>query len=152
MSSNSGLWSSSPRGSRQMENEYDVKYCNCGFGSKRLKATRMTSWTEENPGRRFYGCRNWKTKNCGFFDWYDEPMSERAMEVINHLKKENMKLVKMNENSTPPTDFEAEIGDLWTEIQACKEESRVDRRKNRFLVIVLIISWFVMMKLLIAGM
>ncbi|XP_057775181.1 uncharacterized protein LOC130994166 [Salvia miltiorrhiza] len=129
-----------------MENESEVMYCHCEIGSKRLKALRMTSWTNDIPGRRFYGCRNWKTKNCGFFDWYDEPMSERAREVINHLKNENMKLVKMHENSTPPMDIEAEIGHLRTEVEAWKEESRVVRRKSRFLIIVLIISWFVMMK------
>ncbi|XP_057803710.1 uncharacterized protein LOC131019043 [Salvia miltiorrhiza] len=112
MSSSSGFGSSSSHGRQQMMNDVEVRHCRCKFEGKRLEAKRMTSWTDENPGRRFYGCRNWKTQNCGFFDWYDEPMSERAREVINGLKKENMKLVKLHESSKPPIDLEAEIEQL----------------------------------------
>ncbi|XP_057774958.1 uncharacterized protein LOC130993938 [Salvia miltiorrhiza] len=53
-------------------------FCNCKIDGSRLRAPIMTSWTNDNPGRRFYGCRNWKSKNCGFFVWHDEPMGERA--------------------------------------------------------------------------
>lgn len=60
---------------------------------------KWTAWSEENPGRRFIGCRNYKvmykcfreiqhlhielfkccivqdaSKDCGFFDWVDPPL------------------------------------------------------------------------------
>ena len=42
-----------------------VKYCRCVMGERRMKAARWTSWTDENPGRRFYGCRNYKVLTTG---------------------------------------------------------------------------------------
>ncbi|XP_057768008.1 uncharacterized protein LOC130988235 [Salvia miltiorrhiza] len=101
----------------------------------------MTSWTEDNPGRRFYGCRNWKTKNCGYFDWMDEPMSERAKEVINDLKRENLKLLKFKESSRSSIDVDSEIAKLWDVLQALKEESRKIRKKSRFMTYILLGSW-----------
>ncbi|XP_057791580.1 uncharacterized protein LOC131008643 [Salvia miltiorrhiza] len=102
MSFNSGSasGSSSWRSRRQFEGSDNPKFCTCEFEGKRLKASIMTSWTEENPGRRFYRCRNWKSKNCGYFDWIDEPITERAKEVINHLKNENVKLMKTKNESS----------------------------------------------------
>nr|XP_004488631.1 uncharacterized protein LOC101512886 [Cicer arietinum] len=72
--------------------------CLCG-----LESPLCTSWTSENPGRRFHGCGFYKLqgtscfaamlfqlqgkKSCNFFDWFDEPMTERAKEVIMSLMK-----------------------------------------------------------------
>ncbi|KAG8371573.1 hypothetical protein BUALT_Bualt13G0102000 [Buddleja alternifolia] len=44
------------------------------------------SWTDANPGRRFYGCE--LTPNaggCGFFEWFDPPMCNRSRNVIPGL-------------------------------------------------------------------
>ena len=38
--------------SREVHYEGPMMYCKHG-----LKAHRWTSWTDVNPGRRFYGCR-----------------------------------------------------------------------------------------------
>ncbi|XP_057801455.1 uncharacterized protein LOC131016752 [Salvia miltiorrhiza] len=116
-------------------------YCRCEFEGRRLQAPRITSWTDDNPGRRFYGCRNWRMKNCGFFVWYDEPMCERAREVINYLKNENMKLLRIYQRSASPLDVENEIDNLWNVMEGLKEESRKVRRKNTIVVMVLIVSW-----------
>ncbi|KAK9065200.1 hypothetical protein SSX86_016583 [Deinandra increscens subsp. villosa] len=88
----------------------------------RREATIRTSWTELNPGRRFYSCAldvrlivdrflnfvsdsddcrklNVQGGNCGFFGWVDPPMCARSSEVIpgplrskNLLEKEVKKL------------------------------------------------------------
>ncbi|XP_048593380.1 uncharacterized protein LOC125576902 [Brassica napus] len=48
-------------------NETDVR-CFCALPAKKCK-----SWTDKNPGRRFYGCERWKSPlDCGFFQWIDE--------------------------------------------------------------------------------
>ncbi|CAK8566556.1 unnamed protein product [Lathyrus sativus] len=48
--------------------------CLCG-----LEAPLMTSWTDSNPRRCFYGCGMYKLvgqKRCGHFVWYDEEMTQ----------------------------------------------------------------------------
>ncbi|PWA95313.1 zinc finger, GRF-type [Artemisia annua] len=47
--------------------------CWCG-----QTAVVRTSWTNRNPGRRFYGC-------CDFIDWYDPPMCARSVSIIPGL-------------------------------------------------------------------
>ncbi|PWA74397.1 zinc finger, GRF-type [Artemisia annua] len=47
--------------------------CWCG-----QTAVVRTSWTNQNPGRRFYGC-------CDFIDWYDPPMCARSVSIIPSL-------------------------------------------------------------------
>nr|POF21489.1 hypothetical protein CFP56_51620 [Quercus suber] len=37
------------------------------------KPVPVVSWTNNNPGRRFYGCPNyWIGKKCKFFQWVDD--------------------------------------------------------------------------------
>ncbi|PWA61190.1 zinc finger, GRF-type [Artemisia annua] len=52
-----------------------VLICDCG-----KQATIKTSWTNRNPGRRFYCC-----PSCGFIGWTDPPMCCRAVVVIPGL-------------------------------------------------------------------
>ncbi|KAK4274656.1 hypothetical protein QN277_017847 [Acacia crassicarpa] len=69
------------RESRELQYEGPRKICHCG-----IVAPLCTSWTEQNPGRRFFGCRNYQHNNgCGFFQWHDGQMGERSTEVINEL-------------------------------------------------------------------
>ncbi|CAN1802370.1 hypothetical protein LINPERHAP1_LOCUS23347 [Linum perenne] len=47
-----------------------------------------TSWTEDNPGRRFFTCsRRYEVSKakCDFFMWADDSIEGRAKEVINGL-------------------------------------------------------------------
>ncbi|KAH6801338.1 hypothetical protein C2S52_001802 [Perilla frutescens var. hirtella] len=74
--------------------------CKCG-----VTEVIWTSWTKENPGRRFYGCRNYRPSKgvipkvgCNHFKWCDEEMGDRVKEVINTLKTENAALLKENRN------------------------------------------------------
>ncbi|XP_058755783.1 uncharacterized protein LOC131628997 [Vicia villosa] len=59
--------------------------CRCG-----LEAPLMTSWTDSNLGRRFFGCGMYKVhghKRCSHFVWYDDELSSRAKEIIYSLQK-----------------------------------------------------------------
>ncbi|CAN1184249.1 hypothetical protein LINPERHAP2_LOCUS36860 [Linum perenne] len=52
--------------------DHDV-LCHCG-----VKASRRISHTAANPGRKFFGCRNYKSKavsGCGYFDWVDDKVA-----------------------------------------------------------------------------
>ncbi|PWA44743.1 zinc finger, GRF-type [Artemisia annua] len=56
--------------------------CRCGN-----VAIIKTSWTDRNPGRRFFWCPNvmiWGS-DCGTFGWIDPPMCQRAIEIIPGL-------------------------------------------------------------------
>ncbi|XP_021725633.1 uncharacterized protein LOC110692859 [Chenopodium quinoa] len=50
---------------------------------------RLTSWTRENPGRKFLACKfydpNTETRGCKCFEWVDEDGSDWQKEVINQL-------------------------------------------------------------------
>ncbi|KAK4267181.1 hypothetical protein QN277_023997 [Acacia crassicarpa] len=51
-----------------------------------LLAPRWTLWSEGNPGRRFYRCRNYyQDGGCGYFEWHDGGFGERENEVIKEL-------------------------------------------------------------------
>ncbi|XP_058751201.1 uncharacterized protein LOC131624270 [Vicia villosa] len=59
--------------------------CRCG-----LEAPLMTSWTDSNPGKHFFGCGMYKVqghKRCSHFVWYDDELSSRAKKIIYSLQK-----------------------------------------------------------------
>ncbi|KAL0398485.1 UNVERIFIED_CONTAM: hypothetical protein Sradi_2191800 [Sesamum radiatum] len=43
-----------------------------------------TSWTKDNPGRRFYNCSIGRG-NCAFFAWEDPPICARSKLIIPGL-------------------------------------------------------------------
>ncbi|PWA62300.1 zinc finger, GRF-type [Artemisia annua] len=56
-----------------------VVRCHCG-----RVAIVKTSWTNANPGRRFYSCPI-PDSNCRWIDWYDPPMCNRSLVIIPGL-------------------------------------------------------------------
>ncbi|KAL3637465.1 hypothetical protein CASFOL_018633 [Castilleja foliolosa] len=62
--------------------------CHCG-----IQLELVTSWTDDNPGRHFQACLNYKMPSCcGFFRWFDEEMCSRSKEVIPGLLRKTNKL------------------------------------------------------------
>ncbi|KAK4273848.1 hypothetical protein QN277_017163 [Acacia crassicarpa] len=79
---------------RSREDDYEPprRYC-----YHRMVASRWTSWTEGNPGRRFYECPYYyQDGGCGFFAWHDEEFGERANTVIKELLDDIDKLYDEN--------------------------------------------------------
>ncbi|KAH7846847.1 hypothetical protein Vadar_018804 [Vaccinium darrowii] len=54
-----------------------------------------TSWTDQNPGRRFVKCTN---NDCNDFGWVDPPMCRRSTQIIpgllRRINKMEMELQK----------------------------------------------------------
>ncbi|XP_057426249.1 uncharacterized protein LOC130719652 [Lotus japonicus] len=69
-----------------------VKVCGCG-----VEAPLLTSWTGDNPERRFYGCGLFKVHGrrlCSFFEWYDDVGNAREKKVIALLSRKNAEMKK----------------------------------------------------------
>ncbi|XP_050245945.1 uncharacterized protein LOC126693934 [Quercus robur] len=61
-------------------------YCN-------KKLVLVVTWTEDNPGRRFYGCPNyWVGRKCRFFQWRDDEICERGKVFIPQQRQRIIKL------------------------------------------------------------
>ncbi|WCJ21193.1 hypothetical protein M5689_003366 [Euphorbia peplus] len=65
--------------------------CDCGF-----EAVVRTSWTNDNPGKRFYNCRNRGNQqcSCNYFLWIDDKLEDRPMSIVLRLlrKLERMEI------------------------------------------------------------
>ncbi|XP_058768557.1 uncharacterized protein At4g04775-like [Vicia villosa] len=93
--------------------------CRCG-----LDAPLMTSWTDANPGRRFYGCGMYKIqgyKRCNHFVWYDEEMGPRAKDMISKLNQRlNIANLKIDEGKIQEDELNRKIKKLNTEMKTLK--------------------------------
>ncbi|CAN1192921.1 hypothetical protein LINPERPRIM_LOCUS21514 [Linum perenne] len=94
--------------------------CHCG-----VKASRRISHTAANPGRKFFGCRNYKSKDnngCGYFEWLDDVVAafNDKIALVNALN-DRITLnpignVVDKESSSNPCEYSA-----VSEIEALKE-------------------------------
>nr|XP_023907372.1 uncharacterized protein LOC112019078 [Quercus suber]POF17220.1 hypothetical protein CFP56_56103 [Quercus suber] len=57
------------------------------------KPVLVVSWTDNNPGRRFYGCPNyWIGKKCKFFQWVDDEICEHEKVLIPEMRQRILRL------------------------------------------------------------
>ncbi|KAG8482721.1 hypothetical protein CXB51_024032 [Gossypium anomalum] len=62
-----------------------IPVCYCGNPAK-----LNTSWSNDNPGRRFFGCKKFSSafrKPCRFFSLFDPPLTPRLRVVLLGLLK-----------------------------------------------------------------
>ncbi|PWA56021.1 zinc finger, GRF-type [Artemisia annua] len=85
-----------------------VLICDCG-----KQATIKTSWTNRNPGRRFYCC-----PSCGFIGWMDPPMCCRAVVVIPGLLRARNELEE----------------ELEEQLRLMREKDQRIKKLNKFLI------------------
>nr|GEY98525.1 RNA-directed DNA polymerase, eukaryota [Tanacetum cinerariifolium] len=67
-------------GLQSIRQNYKMVDCACG-----LEAVIRTSWTNRNPGRRFYGCPTPSPTCVNFLWWYDPLMCQRSVQIIPGL-------------------------------------------------------------------
>ncbi|GER45281.1 GRF zinc finger containing protein [Striga asiatica] len=70
----------------------DESYCKC-----LQRSIIVTSWTSENPGRRFRSCSEYENGGCDFFSWVDPPMCNRSKQIIPGLLRKSNQLRAQNE-------------------------------------------------------
>ncbi|KAG8377439.1 hypothetical protein BUALT_Bualt08G0033000 [Buddleja alternifolia] len=96
----------------------NICYC------RRLAVIRC-SWTDANPGRRFYSCELHRNAGgCGFFVWLDPPMCERSRNVIPGLLGSTERL---------------------------QVELQIARRREKRVWIAVVISWLIFVLLIWLG-
>ncbi|RZC08813.1 hypothetical protein D0Y65_015495, partial [Glycine soja] len=93
-------------------------FCLCN-----IEAPLVTSWTEENTGRHFYGCGLYKdrgTKGCNFFQWHDPVGNNRQKKIIVGLMKEVDEL-KLREKDLQTMISEMKMMEkcLWIVLVVC---------------------------------
>ncbi|CAN0884593.1 hypothetical protein LINGRAHAP2_LOCUS14888, partial [Linum grandiflorum] len=72
----------------------ELPICKCG-----ARVVLLTSWTEENLGRRFYSCKlrySNENNHCQFLLWLDPPIEGRSKEIINCLRRRLSKYERQN--------------------------------------------------------
>ncbi|CAL5213710.1 unnamed protein product [Lathyrus oleraceus] len=92
--------------------------CKCG-----LDAPLMTTWTDANPGRRFYGCGMYKVqgfKKCSHFVWLDEEMNHRIKELIFSLLK------NINEEKATVKFYKVKKEELKMKVKMLKKQLKIN--------------------------
>ncbi|KAK9668826.1 hypothetical protein RND81_13G089400 [Saponaria officinalis] len=78
----------SSNSSNSTNNSFTFRVCKCG-----IPVATKTSWTTQNPGRRFVTCKFYNPDSmmsgCNFFRWIDDDMTNWQRHVINRLVMEN---------------------------------------------------------------
>ncbi|KAL5185247.1 hypothetical protein HKD37_17G048779 [Glycine soja] len=89
-----------------------------------VEAPLVTLWTEDNPGRCFYGCGLYKVtgrKWYNYFEWHDSVANIRQKKIMVALMK------KVDELELREKDLQSRIRDM--------------KRKDNFLRILLVMCW-----------
>ncbi|GJT07041.1 zinc finger, GRF-type containing protein [Tanacetum coccineum] len=80
-----------------------VVRCACG-----LEVVIRRSWTNRNPGRRFYGCPTLSPACVNFLGWYDPPMCQRSVQIILGLLRSRNELEEILAMELMQTQREAQ--------------------------------------------
>ncbi|KAH7833303.1 hypothetical protein Vadar_004966 [Vaccinium darrowii] len=98
--------------------------CSCG-----LPAKLRTSKTSRNPYRLFYNCLKSPDKQCGFFQWCDEPLKtgDKHVDELNLIRSECIRLQEriddiQQERDSERTDWNRERTELTSELSTVKAE------------------------------
>jgi len=72
--------------------------CHCG-----VDAPLVTSWTDENPGRRFHGYgKLFVKRKYNIFRWYNPEVPDRQKKIIRTLLRKNDELKKKEKRFVMP--------------------------------------------------
>ncbi|KAH7860421.1 hypothetical protein Vadar_013201 [Vaccinium darrowii] len=131
MSSSEDYPMSSPEDSPMSSPENSGVLCFCWRPAK----VRL-SMTSKNPNRLFYHCPKRRNKQCGFFQWFDEPIptGDRRVDEMNLISSERNRLQERMDKIKQEQDHERsrwnrEKIDLHSQLSAVKDE--VDKIKGK---------------------
>ncbi|XP_020245250.1 uncharacterized protein LOC109823384 [Asparagus officinalis] len=97
-----------------------MKICKC-----RMDCGYYTSFTDENPGRRFYKCQN-PNGGCGMWEWFDRPLCNVSSTLFPILRDEILNLrseLKLRDRQIQRV--EAEVKDCHVENANFRDQLQV---------------------------
>ena len=124
--------------------------CACG-----RRAFVYTSWTDSNPGRRFWGCTNYRGDlNCGFFRWLDPPICARSKQIIPGLLRRLRELdMRLWERDGLRDGFQS-IDEEGSSTVGFRGSSHIDSRRRNWCSVLLLalLILFVLLKKIVNNM
>ncbi|CAO2149429.1 unnamed protein product [Urochloa humidicola] len=87
--------------------------CYCG-----KKAARWISWSDDNPGRRYFTCYRRRAGGCRYWCWVEEPHPVFIQELLIDLRNAVWALRRRNR------DLVNRLGDAAVMVEEHKEEAR----------------------------
>ncbi|KAI4989855.1 hypothetical protein ZWY2020_038218 [Hordeum vulgare] len=147
-----GMDARSPVPYRQGAMEYEpAKMCHC---NPRRKAPRWISWSETNPGWRYYACVDAMHGGCGFVEWHDPPLPKFFSDLIGDLRNEVRKLkgdgrLARAEDAFVPALDEDEAGANMLAMKNLQEQlkmknAELDAIKNKYINLFYVFIIFVL--------
>ena len=119
--------------------------CHCGE-----VAPIRVSTTAKNPGRRFFGCKKYGEKGCGFFEWVDKQKTlhdeitamYQQMDSLTVTKEDlravNEGLKELNEHLMSKVDYEKKKREeLRNKYDECKKELNYTKKWGLIVVLAL---------------
>ncbi|XP_042960347.1 uncharacterized protein LOC122295405 [Carya illinoinensis] len=120
--------------------EYPICYCG-------MKACQRTAHTEENDGRRFFGCQNYMFgKSCGYFCWDDPEIPAYCQKTIKQLQHNVDKLKVEVEKIQASRDIQSLNHRL--EIEAERRKRQLEKATY---VLTISLSWLFFLGILISN-
>ncbi|XP_042956796.1 uncharacterized protein LOC122292482 [Carya illinoinensis] len=120
--------------------EYPICYCG-------IKACQRIAHTDENEGRRFFGCQNYMSgKSCGYFCWYDPEIPSYCQKTIKRLQHSIDKLKLEVEKIQASMDIQS----LNHRLQIESEKRKRQMEKATYVTLISL-SWFFFVGLLISS-
>ncbi|KAG5516104.1 hypothetical protein RHGRI_036971 [Rhododendron griersonianum] len=107
-------------------------FCFCG----ELTPLR-TSGTQKNPGRRFFGCANYKNQHledCGFFCWYEPSILQGRADLrpmMVQTKKKTVRTVQQCESSASMTSEEMQRTTITMQMKIEAMQKKFDAMQMR---------------------
>ncbi|XP_050222944.1 uncharacterized protein LOC126673032 [Mercurialis annua] len=101
---------------------FDVPNCKCG-----VEAKVMVAWTEKNPGRRFFRCANWKSRQCTFFSWYDEEYAPHIKHMLTTMRREKEALLREEEKLKGELFYQKYLNNRSTVLDSIAMETEIEQ-------------------------
>nr|XP_027061094.1 uncharacterized protein LOC113687755 [Coffea arabica] len=112
--------------------------CVCG-----MKTVMITSWTAQNPGRRFAKCALGED-GCGYWGWIDDEMCARSTMIIpGLLRKINGMEEKMVEFEKAARKWEAKAVKLEGKMKPLQTEIAKYKSANKRLIRCAVLPWLI---------
>ncbi|KAE8787796.1 hypothetical protein D1007_38267 [Hordeum vulgare] len=106
--------------------------CDC-----KEKAAVWISWSDDNPGKRYFNCMRFKRGGCDYFSWRDDPIKDPFLkQLIVDLRDMVWMLERMNEHlhsaaRTSEEEITNETRQLRDKIEAMNEGALATERAAR---------------------